>query len=107
MGGKSRLRVHGVSKIFPIDKNISATATVAVPDSMTSYGEIHKGLFGLQCESSDSRPKDSTGKEGCSDRCCSKCGANTLSEIEIWRIVRYLNVMRININVRQVFPTII
>ena len=85
LGGKSRLRMHGISKVFrgyspqePLDP-------------------IHTNIGALQCQPHSKR-------KAAGER-CPHCDERILDRTETQQLLNYLEVYRVNINVRQVYPS--
>ena len=92
LGGLSRLRMHGVSKIFP------AEASSTSNEFSRTQQHIHMDLGGIYC--SEAVCSD------CDETVCGNCNGGLVSLRERNRLEVYLQNYRVNINVRQVFPTV-
>lgn len=70
---------------------------------------VHTSLSGVHChQSTQELPSTSTSSSSSSDQsksCCSKCSHEILSKEEERQVLNYLKLSRININVRQVYPS--
>lgn len=88
LGGKSRLRMHGISKVF-------RGYTPVEP-----LKPIHTNIGALLCQHNQTH-----NKRKADTHTCSHCQEVTLDELETRQLLNYLDIYRVNINVRQVYPT--
>lgn len=114
MGGKARLRIHGVPKVF-IEEG---PPLYLQPSSVSDNENIHYCNCDMfldirndtnkeeEQEEEDSLPRKRTrindDNEAKLDKRCT-CG--TYPKIEITRALKFLQTTRLNVNVRQVYPT--
>ena len=93
LGGKARLRYHGVSKVFVATEG---PPSYLAPSKATQYAEKGIHCAGCNCFLDLCEKKDSS---TASDPCtCSK-----IDVTEVSRVLKVLACARINLNLRQVY----
>ena len=135
MHGKSRLRMHGVAKVFPCPCG-DTKQIKKVPGAAKKWSRTANTLCECKCSSFDEdlEPSSQTLSEigqrsikycchedlggvecgshsrsstdiECTEEICAACSRKLLPALEIQRVLKYLKTSRLNINVRQVYAT--
>lgn len=144
MHGKSRLRMHGVAKVFACPcgdprkmKKVAGAAKkpkwskdcTSCDDMCSSFDQelqppffgktqlpevdansllCHEDLGGVKCNNHAHSMKQNVCDTSNPSTCpsvCTECSQPILSTLELQRVLKYMKSSRVNINVRQVYPT--